>query len=106
MGDTEGASARQAWRELASRELKGDPDTLVWQTPEGIPVAPLYTATDLEGLEAIDSLPGFDPYLRGVRATMYANRPGRHLPPNRILTVEKSCIAKANEELRIGGVRI
>jgi methylmalonyl-CoA mutase len=64
------------WRELASKELKGrDPDELTWQTPEGIAIKPLYTAADLEGLEAIDSLPGFAPYLRGVRATMYANRP-------------------------------
>ncbi|HEX5587151.1 MAG TPA: methylmalonyl-CoA mutase [Acidimicrobiia bacterium] len=68
-------AAREDWRELAAKELKGDPDALVWQTPEGIPVAPLYTAADLEGLEAVDTMPGFDPYLRGVRATMYTNRP-------------------------------
>ena len=66
----------ERWRELARSELKGaDLDTLVWETPEGIPVQPLYTATDLEGLEGVDSLPGTDPFLRGVRATMYANRP-------------------------------
>ena len=64
------------WRRLAKRELEGkDPAALVWQTPEGIPVEPLYTARDLEGLGADISLPGFAPYLRGVRATMYANRP-------------------------------
>ena len=63
------------WEELARKELKGDPESLVWDTPEGIPVKPLYTAADLEGLEAVDSLPGFDPFLRGVRATMYSNRP-------------------------------
>ena len=64
------------WRQLASKELKGaDPDTLVWETPEGIPVNPLYTAVDLEHLEHLDSLPGFAPFVRGVRATMYANRP-------------------------------
>jgi methylmalonyl-CoA mutase len=66
----------QRWRELAAKELRGaDPDTLVWTTPEGIPVKPLYTAADLEDLEAVGSLPGFEPFLRGVRATMYANRP-------------------------------
>lgn len=65
----------KAWEELAAQELEGDPAGLVWETPEGIPVQPLYTAADLEGLEAVDSLPGFDPFLRGVRATMYANRP-------------------------------
>ena len=55
---------------------RGKPaDSLVWTTPEGIRVKPLYTAADLEGLEHLDSLPGFPPYLRGPRATMYANRP-------------------------------
>jgi methylmalonyl-CoA mutase len=67
---------RSDWQELATKELRGaDPESLVWDTPEGIRVQPLYTAGDLEGLEAVDSLPGFEPFLRGVRATMYANRP-------------------------------
>ncbi|MDX1402623.1 MAG: methylmalonyl-CoA mutase family protein, partial [Kiloniellales bacterium] len=65
-----------AWEALASKELKGaSSDSLIWQTPEGIPVKPLYTAADLEGLETLDSLPGFEPFLRGPRATMYAGRP-------------------------------
>src|SRR5579863_8034301 len=64
------------WRRLAERELGGaSPDTLNWATPEGIAVKPLYTAADLEKLEHLDSLPGFAPYLRGPRATMYAHRP-------------------------------
>ncbi len=64
------------WRKAADKELKGQTvDDLTWQTPEGIAVKPLYTAADLEGLEHIDTLPGFAPYLRGPRATMYANRP-------------------------------
>ena len=64
------------WAAAAAKELKGkSPEDLVWETPEGIAVKPLYTAADLEGLEHIDSLPGFAPYLRGPRATMYANRP-------------------------------
>ncbi|HZP28172.1 MAG TPA: methylmalonyl-CoA mutase [Acidimicrobiia bacterium] len=63
------------WRALAEQELKGDPDRLVRETPEGIAVKPLYTAADLENLEAVDTLPGFDPFVRGVRATMYSNRP-------------------------------
>ena len=63
------------WRALAEKELKGDLDRLTWHTPEGLDVAPLYTAADLEGLEAVDTLPGFEPFLRGVRATMYTNRP-------------------------------
>ena len=64
------------WRALAAEDLKGaDPDSLVWATPEGIDVRPLYTAVDLTDVEALDSLPGFPPFVRGVRATMYANRP-------------------------------
>ena len=64
------------WRALATKELKGrDPDELVWRTPEGLDVKPLYTAEDLERLEAHTGLPGFAPFLRGVRATMYAGRP-------------------------------
>src|SRR5690606_18591285 len=46
-----------------------------WATPEGIEVRPLYTAADLEDLETIGGLPGIPPYLRGPRATMYAQRP-------------------------------
>jgi len=63
------------WKKLAEKELKASPDTLVWKTPEGIDIKPLYTAADLEGLEGTDSLPGFMPFTRGVRATMYAGRP-------------------------------
>ena len=63
------------WKALAAKELRGaDPETLVWHTPEGIDVKPLYTPADVEGLE-LDTLPGFPPFVRGVRATMYANRP-------------------------------
>ncbi|HNB29319.1 MAG TPA: methylmalonyl-CoA mutase family protein, partial [Alphaproteobacteria bacterium] len=63
------------WRALAAKELRGaDPAGLTWITPEGIAVKPLYTAADLENLETLGSLPGFPPYLRGPRATMYANR--------------------------------
>ncbi len=65
-----------AWRALATAERAGkDPDDLVWPTLEGIDVKPLYTAADLEGLDTLGTLPGLAPYLRGVRATMYANRP-------------------------------
>ncbi|HET6951146.1 MAG TPA: methylmalonyl-CoA mutase [Acidimicrobiales bacterium] len=64
------------WRALAAKDLKGaDPDSLIWHTPEGIDVKPLYTPADLAGIEGLDGLPGFPPFTRGVRATMYANRP-------------------------------
>ena len=64
-----------AWTALAARETKDKTASLTWQTPEGIAVKPLYTGADLEDLEAVDSLPGLAPYLRGPRATMYAQRP-------------------------------
>jgi len=69
------------WARLARSELKGKPlDSLDWITPEGIRVKPLYATADLEGIEhagvtLCDLMPGFVPYLRGPRATMYANRP-------------------------------
>jgi methylmalonyl-CoA mutase len=70
------SDAYDEWRQLASKELKGaDPDSLTWHTPEGIPVKPLYTADDLEALEVVGGLPGLEPFVRGPRATMYANRP-------------------------------
>ena len=64
------------WEALAVKERKGRPaDELVWDTPEGIAVKPLYSAEDLEGLKHVDSLPGMAPFVRGPKATMYAGRP-------------------------------
>ena len=66
----------EAWRRLAEKELKGrDPDELVWDTLEGIPVKPLYTQADTANLPHMGSLPGIAPFTRGPRATMYAGRP-------------------------------
>ena len=68
--------AQNAWAALAAKELKGtSPDSLTWHTLEGIPVKPLYTAEDVAGLPHLGSLPGFAPFTRGVKATMYAGRP-------------------------------
>jgi len=64
------------WNEKAAKELRGkNPDELIWNTPEGIAVKPVYTADDLADIEHLGSVPGFPPYLRGPRATMYAGRP-------------------------------
>jgi methylmalonyl-CoA mutase len=64
------------WQELAEKELRGKPlESLDWNTPEGIPVKPLYTAADLEEMGHLNTLPGLEPYVRGPRATMYAGRP-------------------------------
>ncbi|MES2771777.1 MAG: methylmalonyl-CoA mutase [Pseudomonadota bacterium] len=65
-----------AWRLAAAKSAPGgDLAALNWTTPEGIVVKPLYTAADLSGLENLNSLPGFAPFVRGPQATMYAARP-------------------------------
>jgi methylmalonyl-CoA mutase len=71
------AKTLEDWKKLAEKELGGKPpeEALAWETPEGIRVKPLYTAADLEALELGGQMPGFPPFLRGPRATMYANRP-------------------------------
>ncbi len=64
------------WRKRAEKELKGRPvEDLEVDTPEQIPVKPLYTADDLEGLAHLATLPGEPPFVRGPRATMYTHRP-------------------------------
>jgi methylmalonyl-CoA mutase len=59
------------WQAAAAKEVKGK--DLTWHTPEGIDVKPLYTAEDVADIEP--GLPGFAPFTRGVRASMYAGRP-------------------------------
>ena len=64
------------WQQAAARSAPGgDVSALNWVTPEGITVKPLYTAADLAGLPHADTLPGFEPFVRGPQATMYAVRP-------------------------------
>jgi methylmalonyl-CoA mutase len=66
----------ETWAIAAAKSApRGDLGSLNWITPDGIEVKPLYTAKDLKGLPHADSLPGFEPYLRGPQATMYAARP-------------------------------
>ena len=69
-------ATRKDWKELAGQELRGTSvDGLTWASPEGIPIKALYTEKDLDGIAHLDSFPGFAPFVRGPRATMYANRP-------------------------------
>ena len=71
-----GNSRYQEWVELATKQLKGrHPDELTWNSPEGIAIKPLYTEADIEGLPSVGPLPGFEPFVRGPMATMYAGRP-------------------------------
>jgi len=76
MADTKHDADVNHWRELAAKERKGAaPDELVWHTPEGLDVKPLYTRADLAQIDLIDTIPGAFPFLRGPRATMYAGQP-------------------------------
>ncbi|MBA2675823.1 methylmalonyl-CoA mutase [Ramlibacter sp.] len=63
------------WAKAAAKSAPKGVQSLDWITPDGIAVKPLYTAQDLQGLPHTDSLPGFEPYIRGPQATMYAVRP-------------------------------
>ena len=64
------------WQKAAQKSAPGgDVSSLSWVTPEGIVVKPLYTQEDLKDLPNANTLPGFEPYLRGPQATMYAVRP-------------------------------
>jgi methylmalonyl-CoA mutase len=74
--DSKNAADLERWRQVAAKAAPGgDLQELDWRTLDGIVVKPLYTAADLQGLPHVDSLPGFEPYLRGPQATMYAVRP-------------------------------
>lgn len=64
------------WKSLAEKELKGkNLDTLNLKTLEGLSLKPLYTKLDVEKLKYANTMPGFEPFLRGPKATMYAGRP-------------------------------
>jgi methylmalonyl-CoA mutase len=68
---TDRKPTRTDWQAAASKEVKGK--DIVWHTPEGIEVRPLYTAADIEGIDP--GLPGFAPFTRGPYASMYTGRP-------------------------------
>ena len=64
------------WQQAAAKSAPGgDVAALNWVTPEGLTVKPLYTAADTAALPHTDTLPGFEPFIRGPQATMYAVRP-------------------------------
>ena len=65
-----------AWTKAAQKSVPGgDVNALNWVTPDGISVKPLYTAEDTANLPHANTLPGFEPFIRGPQATMYAVRP-------------------------------
>jgi len=64
------------WEARVKKEIKADDlSRLTWNTPEGIRIKPLYTRADTENLVTADTLPGFEPFVRGPMASMYAGRP-------------------------------
>ena len=66
----------EQWQQAAAKSAPGgDVSALNWVTPEGLTVKPLYTAADTAALPHADTLPGFEPFIRGPQATMYAVRP-------------------------------
>ena len=66
----------EQWARAAAKSAPGgDVAALNWVTPEGLVVKPLYTAADTAHLPLADTLPGFEPFIRGPQATMYAVRP-------------------------------
>src|SRR3954466_4850365 len=67
------ASERRDSPPAAAR--RGQDPVSPWETPEGISVAPLYTAADLERLDTLGTYPGIKPFLRGPYPTMYVNQP-------------------------------
>ena len=68
--------SKAEWQKLAEKELRGKSvKELDWLTLEGIEVKPVYSEEDIKDLEHLGNLPGFEPYLRGVKATMYSGRP-------------------------------
>jgi methylmalonyl-CoA mutase len=59
------------WQAAALREVRGK--DIVWHTPEGIEVRPLYSADDVAGIDP--GYPGFPPFTRGPYTSMYTGRP-------------------------------
>jgi methylmalonyl-CoA mutase len=64
-----------AWAKRFESETGKSPDHFNWETPERIPVRPLYSAADLEGLDHLDTMPGIPPNLRGPYPAMYVTQP-------------------------------
>ncbi|NGO80433.1 methylmalonyl-CoA mutase [Streptomyces sp. YC504] len=75
LGSPTPTSSTDAWRRAVEESTGKDDGELLWETPEGIAVKPLYTGEDLEGLDFLGTHPGMAPYLRGPYPTMYVNQP-------------------------------
>ncbi|MBF6348021.1 MULTISPECIES: methylmalonyl-CoA mutase [Nocardia] len=72
-------SARDAFVRKSATANNYAPEQLVWSTPEGIDVPPVFTKADRDAVAAagfpLDSVPGVAPFVRGPYPTMYVNQP-------------------------------
>jgi methylmalonyl-CoA mutase len=73
-GDTPAAALLRG-QDVVGQDVVGQDVVAPWETPEGIAVAPLYTAADVADLDFVDGYPGIAPFLRGPYPTMYVNQP-------------------------------
>ncbi|MFI3293186.1 MAG: methylmalonyl-CoA mutase family protein [Rikenellaceae bacterium] len=62
------AISTEQWKEVITKDLKGADyeRKLVWKTPEGIKVQPLYRAEDLSQIQFLGGTPGEFPFVRGI----------------------------------------
>ena len=67
--------AQARYRALVQGETGKTPEQLESRTPAGVTRKLCYDTADLAGLEHLTAQPGQAPYVRGVRASMYAGRP-------------------------------
>jgi methylmalonyl-CoA mutase len=63
------------WKKEFIEKTGKNPEEIIWQTMEQIPVKSLYTAEDLKDVEHLDYVAGIPPFLRGPYSTMYVQRP-------------------------------
>jgi methylmalonyl-CoA mutase len=75
LGPAAGDGTAEQWRARVKEGAGKGVDDMVWETPEGIAVKPLYTADDVAGLDFLGTYPGIAPFLRGPYPTMYVNQP-------------------------------
>lgn len=71
-------ASKAQWQAKANKQLSRmnkTVDDLIWQTPEGIAIKPVYTQEDIADLPYTDTMPGMEPFIRGPQTTMYAGRP-------------------------------
>ncbi|WP_406689228.1 methylmalonyl-CoA mutase [Saccharopolyspora sp. ID03-671] len=73
--DSPSQADEDRWRSEVLAATGKESDALAWEAPEGIDVKPLYTESDVDGLDFLSTYPGLAPFLRGPYPTMYVNQP-------------------------------